>query len=111
MMEAFCPPLCGWGLHLNSVKFPLRSVSVHQCLLIRSEKLQNINSPNFSKFRPEFCSEYSPNVLRSLRASFRGQWRPEKIHQKSPPFFNATFPGKLEEKNHKSFLDSGQSNC
>ena len=68
----------------------------------------------FSIFRPEFCpefrSEFSPNLLRSFRASFCGRRRPEKIHQKSPPFFNAKFPGKFEEKIHNMFLESGQSN-
>ena len=82
--------------------------------LLRSEKLQNESFPNFSIFRPEFCpefcSEFSPNFLRSFRASFCGRRRPEKIHQKSPPFFNAKFPGKFEEKIHKMFLESGQSN-
>ena len=34
----------------------------------------------------------------------------KKTHQKSPPFFNATFPGKFEEKIHKRFLESGESN-
>ena len=80
---------------------------------IRSGKSQSESSPNFSNFCPEFCpeflSEFSPNFLRSFRASFRGKRRPEKIHQKSPPFFNAKFPGKFEEKIHKSFLESGQS--
>ena len=73
--------------------------------------LQNESFPNFSIFRPEFCpefcSEFSPNFL-SFRASFCGRRRPEKIHQKSPPFFNAKFPGKFEEKIHKMFLESGQ---
>ena len=64
----------------------------------------------FPEFCPEFRSEVSPNCLRSFRASFSGKRRPEKIHQKSPPFFNAKFPGKFEEKIHKSFLESGQSN-
>ena len=44
-----------------------------------------------------------------FRASFRGKWRPEKIHQKSLAIFNAKFPGKFEEKIHKSLLESGQS--
>ena len=35
--------------------------------------------------------------------------RPQKIHQKSPPFFNEKFPGKFEDKIHKSCLESGQS--
>ena len=40
---------------------------------------------------------------------FRGKGRPEKIHQKSPAFFNVKFPGKFEEKMHTSFLESGPS--
>ena len=62
--------------------------------------------PNFF---PEFCSEFSPNFLRSFHASFRGKRRPEKIHQKSPPFFNAKFPGKDENYIHKIYLESRQS--
>ena len=80
----------------------------------RSGKLQNESFPNFSIFRPEFCpefcSEFSPNFSRTFRASFRGRRRPEKIHQKSPPFFNAKFPGKHEKKKiHKILLESRQS--
>ena len=81
---------------------------------VRSEKLQNESFPNFSNFRPEFCpefcSEFSPNFSRTFRASFRGRRRPEKIHQKSPPFFNAKFPGKHEKNIHKILLGSRQSN-
>ena len=81
---------------------------------VRSEKLQNESFPNFSSFRPEFCpefcSEFSPNFSRTFRASFRGRRRPEKIHQKSPPFFNAKFPGKHEKNIHKILLESRQSN-
>ena len=81
--------------------------------LFRSEKLQNESSPNFSNFRPEFCpefcSEFSPNFSRIFRASFRGKRRPEKIHQKSPPFFNAKFPGEHEKNIHKHFLESRKS--
>ena len=66
--------------------------------IVRSEKLQNKSSLNFSIFRPEFCPEFWPNFLRSFRASFRGKRRPEKIHQKSLAFFNAKSPGKFEEK-------------
>ena len=51
--------------------------------LLRSEKLQNESSPNFSIFSPgfcpEFCSEFSPNFSRIFRASFRGKRRPEKF--------------------------------
>ena len=74
---------------------------------IRSEKSQNESSPNFSNFRPEFCSEFSPIFLRSFRASFRGKRRPEKFHQKSPPFFNANFPGKYEKIFTKIFWRGG----
>ena len=78
---------------------------------VRSEKLLNESSPNFSNFRPEFCpefcSEFSPNSSRSFRASF---WRSQKkIHRKFPPFFNAKFPVNFEEQTHKSFRESGQS--
>ena len=52
-----------------------------------------------TNFAAEFCSEFSPDFLRSFRASFRGKRRPEKIHQKSPPFSNAKFPGKFRRKN------------
>ena len=70
--------------------------------VIRSEKLQNESfSQIFRIFVPDFASNFAPNFalnsLRSFRASFRGKRRPEKIHQKSPPFCNAKFPGKFEE--------------
>ena len=81
---------------------------------VRSGKSQNESFPNFSTFRPEFCSEFCseffPNFSRTSRASFRGRRRPEKIHQKSPPFFNAKFPGKHEKIIHKILLESRQSN-
>ena len=101
----------------HSFHVELRNVTAGAITLLdffRSQKLQNETSPNFSNFRaefcPEFCSEFCPNFSRSSRASFRGKQRPEKNHQKSPQFFNANFPGKFEEKIHKSFLESGQSN-
>ena len=81
--------------------------------ILRSGKLQNESFPNFSNFRPEFCpefcSEFSPNFSRTIRASFRGRRRPEKYHQKSPPFFNAKFPGKHRKNIHKTLLESRQS--
>ena len=53
---------------------------------VRSEKLQNESSPNFSNFGPgfcpEFCSEYSPKFSRIFRASFRGKRRPGKVHHR-----------------------------
>ena len=81
--------------------------------IVRSEKWQNESSPNFPnfcpEFPPEFCSEFSPNFSRSFRALFPRKQRPEKIHQKSPPFFNAKFPGNYEKIIHKIFLESRQS--
>ena len=107
----FCP---FWDFPDFSGIFPICSGMVRGfsrfvpfLFLVWSEKLQNESSPNFSNFRPEFCpefcSEFSPNFSRSFRASFRGKRRPEKIHQKSPPFFNAKFPGKHEKNIRKMF--------
>ena len=74
--------------------------------IVRSGKLQNKSFPNFSNFRPEFCPEFCskffPNFSRNFRASFRGRRRPEI--KKSPPFFNAKFPGKHEKNIHKILL-------
>ena len=82
--------------------------------MFRSEKSQNESFPNFSNLRPEFCpefcSEFSPNFSRTFCASFRGRRRLKKIHQKSPPFFNAKFPGKHEKNIHEILLESRQSN-
>ena len=89
-------------------------VKKNNFLFVRSEKSQNESSPNFSNFCPEFCpeflSEFPPNFSRSFRASFRGKRRPEKIHQKSPPFFNAKFPGNHEKNIHKMFFWRGGKN-
>ena len=102
------------NLPLHSCKSPLHSDDAYTCQFFRSEKSQNESSPNFSKFWPGFCPEFlsafPPNVLRIFRASFRGKRRPEKIHQKSPPFFNAKFPGKYGKKIPKMFLERRQSN-
>ena len=93
-------------------KYASKAQFLESPLFLRSEKLQNESSPNFSNFRPEFCpefcSEFSPNFSRTFRASFRGRRRPEKIHQKSPPFFNAKFPGEHEKNIHKILLESRQ---
>ena len=61
-----------------------------------------------SRICPEFCSAFSPNFSRTFRASFRGRRRPEKNHQKSPPFLNAKFPGKHEEIFTKFFWRAGK---
>ena len=56
-----------------------------------------------------FVPNFAPIFSRTFRASFRGRRRPEKIHQKNPPFFNAKFPGKHEKNIHKILLESRQS--
>ena len=86
---------------------------------LRQEKLQNESSPNFklffefgSRILPRISApDFPPNFSRIVRASFRGKRRPEKIHQKSPPFFNAKFPGRYGKKksSHKMFLERRQS--
>ena len=38
---------------------------------------------------PRILLRIFPNFSRTFRASFRGRRRSKKIHQKSPPFFNA----------------------
>ena len=58
----------------------------------------------FRNFVPNFAPKFSP-----FRASFCGRRRPEKNHQKSPPFLNAKFPGKHEKSIHKILLESRQS--
>ena len=63
-----------------------------------------------SRILPRILLRISPNFSRIFRASFRGRRRPEKIHPKSPPFFNAKFPGKHEKNIHKILLESRQSN-
>ena len=37
---------------------------------VRSEKLQNESSPNFSNFRPEFCPEFCSELSRIFRGVF-----------------------------------------
>ena len=94
-----CSCQAGKGKHINVNKLGG---------LFGSERVQNEKSPNFSNFRPEFCSEFSPKISRIFFcAIFPGKRRTQKIHQKSPPFFNAKSPGKVKEKIHKSLLESG----
>ena len=99
-------PRVGHGLPTFNTNI---SVLKLQGSFFRSGKLQNECFPNFSKFSSRNLLRIFPELL-SFCASFRERRRPEKNHQNSPPFFNAKFPGKFEEKIHKSFLESGQNN-
>ena len=69
--------------------------------IVRSEKLQNESFPKFSNIRPElcpeFCSEFSPEIFEDFSCFVSWETETRKIHQKSPPFFNAKFPGKHEK--------------
>ena len=75
------------------------------CLLCspfcRVWKVAERKCPEFFEFSsrilPRILLRIFPNFLRIFCASFRGKRRPERIHQKSPPFFNAKFPGKHEK--------------
>ena len=82
---------------------------------VRSEKLQDESSPSDSNFSsrvlPRISFRIFPEVLDDFSCFI--SWETEttiKIHQESPPFFNAKSPGKFEKKIHKSFLESRQSN-
>ena len=82
-------------------------------LRIRSETLQNESSRIFRNFLsrisfrsllrifPEFFEEFSCFVSQETET--------KKVHQTSPPFFNAKFPGKYEKNIHYFFLESRQS--
>ena len=65
-------------------------------------------------FIPNFAPNFAPNCPRIFRGlfvlRFMGDGDQKKIHQKSPPFFNAKFPGKHEKNIHKILLESRQSN-
>ena len=95
--------------------FKLRPASRLKSQRFRSQKLQNASSPNseFSKF----SSRILPRILLRICPGFFwgvfvlhfvGNGDPTKIHQKSPPFFNAEFPVKYEKNIHNIFLESGQ---
>ena len=68
----------------------------------------------FGIFVPDFAPNVAPNFPRIFRGlfvlRFVGDGEQKKIHQKSPPFFNAKFPGKHEKIIHKVLLESRQSN-
>ena len=63
-----------------------------------------ISVPDFSRI----VLRLFPEFLRVLRASFRGKRKPQKIHQRSPLFFNTKSPGK-HKKNVHIFLERGKA--
>ena len=75
--------------------------------VLRSEKLQNESFPNFSNFASNLLRIF-PDFSRTFRASVRGRRRSKKKSPKSPPFFNAKFPGKHEKIFTKFFWRAGK---
>ena len=64
--------------------------------------------PGIFKISSRTLLRIFPNYSRSFRASFRGRRRPEKIHQKSPPFFNANPQANPKKKSTKVFWRAGK---
>ena len=82
---------------------PSKSVKIRQNPAKSGQIRQNPAVPTWVVPSPDplivlECRKRQPN-----RASFRRKRRPEKFHPKSSPFFNAKFPGRIEEKIHKSY--------
>ena len=101
-------------------RFPAGAKCIKPChvsgcfgFLLGQESCRTKVSRIFRIFVPNFAPNFAPNFprifSRIFRASFRGKRRPEKIHQKSPPFLNAKCPGRHEKYIHKIFLQSRQS--
>ena len=82
--------------------------------ILSGQKIAERKFPEFFRiFVTAFAPNFAPNcpdISRIFRASFHLKRRPEKIHQKSPPFFNAKFPGKYEKYINNILLESRQSN-
>ena len=111
--DVVCVFCCLWRVFLFLARWCPKPIRLHETRMLRSEKLQNESFPNFSNFRPEFTPNFAPNFpefLEGFSCFVRGKRRPEKIHQKSPPFFNAKFPSKYKKEIHKFLLESRQSN-
>ena len=64
----------------------------------------------FRIFVPNFAPNFAPNFPRKFSGvfvlCFVGNGDQKKFTKNPPPFFNAKFPGKFEEKIHKMFLES-----
>ena len=63
---------------------------------VRSERVPNDQSPNFSNF--------APNFPRNFPGLFVLCFPENEDHQNSPQFFNAKSPGKVKERIHKGLL-------
>ena len=68
--------------------------------ILRSAKLQNKSSTNFSNF----VSNFSPNFLEEFLCFVSWEKEARKFSPKIPPFFNAKFPGQLEAKIHETLI-------
>ena len=76
--------------------------------------MQNESAPSLFELilNPNLVPKNAQNTrsFEVFRSLFPGKLRPQQIHLKSPPFFNAESPGKFKEKIHKSSLARKQSN-
>ena len=74
---------------------------------VRSDKLQNESSPNFSKFcpefSPEFCSEFSPNFFEDFSCFVSWETETRKNSPKSPAIFQCKIP-RQTRKNYSQYL-------
>ena len=83
----------------------------HISTIFEVRKVAERKFPEFFKFSSRILYRI---LLRSFPEFFEEflcfVWETEtrQIHQKSPPFFNAKFPGKLEDKKHKFFWRAGK---
>ena len=97
------------GIEANSL-----SLSMWWAQYVRSQKSQNESSPEFfdfsSRILPRISLRIFPEFYEDFSCFVSWRRRPEEIHQKSPPFFNAKFPGKHEKNIHIILLESRQSN-
>ena len=93
-------------------KTPPLNFATGRNLLLRKVYVRKVAERKFPEFF-EFSSRISPRIFPDIFEEFSCfiSWRrsPENHHLKSPLFFQCKFPGKFEEKIHKSFLESGQS--
>ena len=87
--------------------------------MLRRNSLANANgfanemaksSSSLRKFLANGCLRQNSLAIANAMAWCTQKRRPVTIHPDTTPSFNAKSPGKFEERIHKSFLESRQSN-
>ena len=71
--------------------------------ILRSEKLQNESSPNFSIFRPEFCPEICSQFLEEFSCLVSWETETRKNAPKIPGIFQCKIPRPIRRKNPQKF--------